>query len=173
LGDGRLDVHRRLVVAPPGDGVLEQACAVDERVDAGRRQADLPFAHGAQVGLHLVREQLDLAVLHHPRDALQRVERPEQLLADGPIRTRLADRPLEREQRAANRRQVLVTLGKVVVEKVVEEFRHWRAASSSSRAVLAMLPGANGFVMYAVAPASSAAVRLASSPLVVRMITGT
>ena len=63
----------------------------------------------------------------------------------------LADRLLERQQRAADRGEVLLALGEVVVEEAVEKVGHRapstvRVASSSSRASAASACGVNGLV---------------------------
>ena len=114
---------------------------------------DVAFADRAQVAFHLVGEQLALAMLDHARDALEGMKAAEQLLGDHWIRTVMADRSLEREQAAPDHGQVFFALGKVVVEKAVEEVVHRPDApcpaigASSVAASLARPCGANGFVM--------------------------
>ena len=104
----------------------------------------------------------------HRGNALYRVKGAEQLFGDGRVRSRLADGCFEREQATAEHHQVLVAFGEVVVEEAIEEVRHSNRPTSAANVC-----GTNGLVRYVVAPACSAAPRLASSPRVVSTMIGT
>ena len=104
----------------------------------------------------------------------------------------LADRRFEHQQAAPDRSEMLLRLGEIVFHEGGEEIvagsiRHprpqaFRSGSDASEGLEsasnsvtedASVAGENGFVMYAEAPACSAASRLVSSPRVVRTMTGT
>jgi hypothetical protein len=159
-----------------GDGVLQGSGTVDQRIDAERGEDDVAAPQRPQVALHLVGEALCVAILDHAGEALEGVVGAKQFLADARIGARLPHRFLEGKQRVSNRRQVLVALREVVGEESVAERGHAvpdaAAAVSRDCACAASACGANGLVMKALAPACSAAWRLASSPRVVRTTTG-
>src|SRR3954468_8136739 len=164
------------LVTKRGDGLFQRPGARDQHFDAVGRQPDVAFADGAKIALHLVREQLAVALFDHAREPLQGVETAKEFFGDGGIGAPLADRGLQRQQPAANGGQVLIAFGEVVREKAVDEFAHgWDPIrfASSVRACVNKASGVNGLVMYTVAPACNAASRVAASPRVVSTITGT
>src|SRR5688572_8794047 len=159
---------------------FEMTRSGDQPVNAGRGHPDLPVANRAQVAFHLVRECFRFPVLHHRRDALDRMKTTKELFGHGRIRAGLPDPAFERQERAAYRRQMLLAFGVVVVQEAVEELVAHHALTvspsppaSSFRTSRPSASGENGFVRYADAPAFSAAARLSSSPRVVSTAMGT
>jgi hypothetical protein len=69
----------------------------------------------------VVRELLGRTETHHPGDAFERVKAAEQLVEQRLLDARLPDLIFEREQMPADERQMLITLGVVIVEKLCEE----------------------------------------------------
>src|SRR3954469_12192754 len=97
-----------------------------------------------------------------------------QVMNDGGIR-RKARRFLEREQDTSDSCQVLVALGEVVIDEVIEKppiAGHTHAPFNKGCTCDSMVAGTNGLVRYSVAPYWSAAARLSSSPRVVSTTTG-
>ena len=65
-----------------GDDLLQRVDAVHQRIERPVDRTISPLANRAQTALHLVREPLGFAQLHHRRDALQRMKAPEQFFDD-------------------------------------------------------------------------------------------
>jgi hypothetical protein len=61
------------------------------------------------------------AQANHTRDPLERVEAAKEIIEQRAIDCAVIDLVLERYQRAADRDQVLVTLGVVIVEELIEK----------------------------------------------------
>src|SRR3569833_1018922 len=110
------------------------------------------------------------------------MEAAEQLVEQCPIDVRLIDMLLKCKHASAGNREMLVALDEVVVEECGDverarigrvgrwfghagRFNSWRACSVNAA-------GSNGLVRYKFAPASNTAVRLSSSPRVVRTMIG-
>ena len=81
--------------------LLEHLRAVEQRVDALGAEHRVALTQRAQIVLETMRQVLGLAQLHHPGDALQRVEVPEQLVEHGRL---MSARPTDASSASSSRR---------------------------------------------------------------------
>jgi hypothetical protein len=119
--DGLVDARRQLLFAKGSDDLLKHRRAFDEGLGAFAAERRPLLAQGSQVALHVVGELFRRAQADHARNALERVEAAEQLVEQRRIYARSPDLVLQREQVTAHERQVLVTLGEIIVEELSEE----------------------------------------------------
>src|SRR6185369_8846279 len=119
------------------------------------------------------------AQANHARDPLERVEAAKEIIEQRAIDCAVIDLVFERYQRTADRDEVLITLGVVIVEELIEKLTTivgvWvihELAFSNEPTTSANCLGSKGLVKYRFAPAAKACVRLDSSPFVVKTTIG-
>ena len=101
LADDLARIGRLGAIVKRHDRVFECARAIDQALDAQRRQSGVAIANGAQIALHLVGQELATSILDHAGESLERVIPAKQLLDHRIVRAG-ADGPVEGQQRLAD-----------------------------------------------------------------------
>ena len=112
-----LDRRHRGTRPPRRDDLLQEVRTVDEGLETGGGEHEAAVAHQPETGFHLVRQTFRFPEFDHRGDTLQRMEAAEQRLHHRYRRIVTVDRRFEHQQAAADRGEVILGLGEVIVHE--------------------------------------------------------